>query len=167
MDNNLAIKKGFALLELTIVLAIAGVLLVTIISNYTNFMNRAKFQATVKEMGSIAEAAVDYYNSSNNPNDSLNPQPLTWPADVSILGNPYMPQAVILNPFGGSYKLAFANNMVTVSTTIPKGVLIDPNEGIFLNVTAVATGQKINITQSIPNEYSGRLDYDLHYLYKK
>ena len=69
MDNSLAIKKGFTLLELTVVLVIVGVILVTIIGNCTNYMNRARFQKTVREMNSIAQAAIDNYNSSNNPND--------------------------------------------------------------------------------------------------
>ena len=173
MDNCLTIKKGFTLLELTVVMVIVGVLLVTIISNCTNFMNRAKYQATVREMGSIAQAAIDYYNSSNNPNDSKNPQPLVWPSGTSALAgdsdtnNNNMPQAVIKNPFGNAYQIISGNNMVTVSTIIPNGILIDPTEGSFLNITSVATGKQISITQSIPNEYSGRLSYDLQYYGKE
>ncbi|MBF0570448.1 MAG: type II secretion system protein [Candidatus Omnitrophica bacterium] len=139
-------KNAFTLLELTLVMVIIGVLLTTIISNGAKFIDRARFQATVREMGSIAEAAMDYYNSS--------------------LGDTYMTQADKSNPFGYSYQLAFKNNMFTVSTTIPKGILIDPNEGSFLIVTPGATGDQISITRSMPNEFSGRLIYDLLYLYK-
>jgi type II secretory pathway pseudopilin PulG len=173
MDCDIAMKKGFALLELTLVALIIGILSATIIINGTNFINRAKFQATVREMGSIAQAAVDYYNSSNNPNDPRDPQPLSWPADISTLANNkdsnnnYIPQDSTTNPFGFNYQLGFANNMVTVSTTIPSGILIDHSEGSFLNIIPVPAGQQISITQSIPNEFSGRLDYDLQYLYKR
>lgn len=162
MDNNFTMKKGFTLLELTLVLMIVGILLVTIISNGTNFINRAKCQATVREMGSIAQAAVDYYNSS-----SSDPDMLTWPASISNLAPTYIPHAVSLSPLGSKYLLSFGNNSVTVSTTIPEGILIDPTEGSFLNITPVPAGQQISITQSIPNEFSGRLNYDLQYLYKK
>ena len=72
MGNSIAINKGFTVIELVIVVAIIGILLVAIISNGMNYINRAKFQSTVREMGSIAQAAIDYYNSSNNPNDATN-----------------------------------------------------------------------------------------------
>ena len=170
MENSIAIKKGVTLLELTVIMVIVGVLLTVIISNCTNFINRAKFQATAREMGSIAQAAIDYYNSSNNPNDPSNPLPLAWPSNPSMLANNAdpnnnnMPQAVKRNPFGYSYLLSNGNNMVTVSTYIPKGILEDPSEGSFLTINHLATVDQISITQSIPNEFSGRLTYDLQYL---
>lgn len=173
MDNDPAITKGFTLLELTVVVMIVGIMLTTIICNAMNFINRAKFQTTVREMGSIAQAAIDYYNSSNNPNDPNNPLPLEWPTTLSLLANNStlndnnMPQVVKINPFGFNYHFSFANNMVTVSTMIPKGILIDHIEGSFLSIIPQATGQEISISQSIPNEFSGRLTYDLQYLYKQ
>ena len=85
MDNRLAIEKGFTLLELTVVLVIVGVILATIIGNCTNYVNRARFQKTVREMNSIALAAIDNYNSSSNPNDTTNPQPLVWPGTTTAL----------------------------------------------------------------------------------
>lgn len=169
MDNRLAIEKGFTLLELTVVLVIVGVILATIIGNCTNYVNRARFQKTVREMNSLAQAAIDNYNSSNNPNDTTNPQLLVWPRTTSALANnanpnnSNMPQAVTTNPFGNNYQLIPGNNMVTVTTTIPSGVLIDPTEGSFLNVTSVPGGQQISITLSVPNEYTGRLTYDIKY----
>jgi prepilin-type N-terminal cleavage/methylation domain-containing protein len=169
MDNRLAIKKGFTLLELTVVLVIVGVILATIIGNCTNYVNRARFQKTVREMNSLAQAAIDNYNSSNNPNDTTNPQPLVWPGATSALANnanpnnSNMPQAVTTNPFGNNYQLSSGNNMVTVTTIIPGGVLVDPTEGSFLNVTSVPGGTQISITLSIPNEYTGRLTYDIKY----
>jgi prepilin-type N-terminal cleavage/methylation domain-containing protein len=173
MENSIAIKKGFTLLELTAVMVIVGVLLTVIISNCTNFINRAKFQATVRGMGSIAQAAIDYYNSSNNPNDPSNPVPLAWPSNPLMLANNAdsnnnnMPQSVTINPFGYSYQLSTGNNMITVTTFIPKGILVDPSEGSFLNITHQATVDQVSITQSIPNEFSGRLTYDLQYLDKQ
>jgi len=173
MGNRLTVKIGFTVLELTIVMVIVGVLIVIIVSNCTNFINRAKFQATVREMGSIAQAAIDYYNSSNNPNDPNDPLPLVWPSNTSLLANNTnfngnnMPQVVTSNPFGYSYSLRHGNNMVTVTTRIPKGILVDAGEGSFLALTPGTTSDQISITQSIPNEFSGRLTYDLEYLYKQ
>jgi len=162
MDNNVALKKGFTVLEVTLVIVILGGLLTMVIGNCMNFINRAKFQATVREMGTIAEAAIDYYNSSSN-----DPHTLAWPISISSLAPTYMPKAVTSSPLGGSYQMAFANNMVTVSTVIPKGIGLDPMEGSFINLTSVPEGDQISITRSIPNEFSGRLSYDLKYLYKQ
>jgi type II secretory pathway pseudopilin PulG len=173
MENSIAIKKGVTLLELTVIMVIVGILLTAIISNCTNFINRVKFQATVREMGSIAQAAIDYYNSSNNPNDPSNPVPLAWPLNPSMLANNAdannnnMPKIVKSNPFGYSYLISNGNNMVTVFTYVPKGILEDLNEGSFLTINHLATVDQISITQSIPNEYTGRLTYDLQYLDKQ
>jgi len=155
-------KNGFTLLELAIAMVIIGILLVTIMSNGIDSINRAKYQATVREMEFIAQAAIEYYSSSSSDRAQL-----TWPASISSLAPRYIPQTVSFSPLGGKYFLTFGNNSVTVSTTIPKGLLLDPAEGCFLNITPVPTGQQISVTQSIPNEFSGRLDYDLQYLYKE
>jgi prepilin-type N-terminal cleavage/methylation domain-containing protein len=172
MVNRIAIKKGFTLLELTVVLVIVGVILVTIIGNCTNYMNRAKFQSTVREMNSLAQAAIDNYNSSNNPNDTINPQPLVWPGSTALLSNNAnannnnMPQGFNsnpTNPFGNGYQISYGNNMVTVTTVIPIGVPIDPTEGSFLHTVAVAGGNQISTTLSISNEFTGRLTYDIKY----
>ena len=162
MVNNITLRSGFTLLELAGVIVIAVVLLVTVINSYRGLINQAKFQATVREMGSIAQASIDYYNDSSN-----DPNSLSWPTSVASLAPMYMPQAITFSPLGGNYQLSAANNMVTVSTTIPKGILTDPTEGIFLKISHIAAGDQISITQSVSNEFSGRLLYDLKYLYKK
>lgn len=160
MDHNFAVKRGFTLLELTISMTIVGILLTTMISQGINFIDRAKFQATVREMCSIAQAAIDYYNAHAS----------SWPSGLAALSNNSnpddnnMPQLITSNPFKtGDYQLSFGNHAVTVSTMIPKGILIDPNEGSFLIVSSGASTDQISITQSTPNELSGRLNYDLKY----
>jgi len=156
MDNNFTLKKGFTLLEVTVVMAVVIVLLSSVISRGMHWVNRARFQATVREMGSIVKASIDYYNSS-----SSDPAMLTWPPDISNLAPIYMPQAIISSPLGGSYRLNFGRNAVTVSTVIPKGILKDTTEGSFLNIVPQASGDQISITESVPNEFSSRLVYDL------
>jgi prepilin-type N-terminal cleavage/methylation domain-containing protein len=162
MDNNFTLKNGFTMLEMTVVMVIAVVLLAVIIRSSMNFENQAKFQATVREMGSIAQASIDYYNSSSN-----DPALLTWPTNVSNLVPMYMPQAITSSPLGGNYQLSFANEMVTVSTVIPKGILTDSTEGSFLNIAHGASGDRVSISQSVSNGFSGRLFYDLKHLYKE
>jgi len=162
MVNNLTVRHGFALLELIIVMVIVVILLSVIISNGMNFVNRAKLQATIGEMSSIAQASLEYYNAS-----SSEPNKLSWPTSISSLTPMYLPHNLTSSPLGEVYQLSFEDNSVTVITVIPKGISIDPNEGSFLMVTPLAKGTQISITQSIPNEFSGRLMYDLHYLYKE
>ena len=162
MVNNITIK-GLTILELTVVMVVVVVLLTTIISNCANLVRQAQFQATVQEMHSIAEASIDYYNSHAS----------TWPLNLSLLSNHQslsdnnMPQLISSNPFrSGGYQLSFIGYQVTVSTVIPKGILINPNEGSFLTITHEETGDQISITQNVPNEISGSLKYDLKYLYQ-
>jgi len=165
-------KKGFAVLELVFVVGIIGILAFTVIINCMALVNRARFQATVREMESIAQAAIDAYNSSNNPNDPNQPQVLVWPSGTGVLSNQAdannnnMPQALVANPFGYPYQLSAGNNMITVITTVPQGLSIDQSEGSFLTVSPGAGTDQISISQSIPNAFSARLNYDLQYLYK-
>ncbi|MDE2026946.1 MAG: prepilin-type N-terminal cleavage/methylation domain-containing protein [Candidatus Omnitrophica bacterium] len=162
-------NKAFTLWELVVVVLIVTIILVVVVTNGMNSINRAKYQATVREMDSIATAAIQFYNSSNDSTAVVNPQPLAWPsADASNLGSPFLPRAVNLNPFGTSgYTIAGANNMVTVSTTIPKGIPADPGEGSFISVSPVAQGQLISLSKNISNEFTGRLAYELKYVNKQ
>ena len=172
MDYRLKLKKGFTLLELVIVLAIVGVILSIVLINGSNSINRARVQQTIREMQSIAQAAVDNYASSNNPNDASNPQAFVWASTTSSLsgaGDVYynnLPQNITTNPYGNQYVLVSGNNMITVQTVVPSGVIVDPSEGSFLTSKNVAGGQQISITESVPNEFTGRLIYDNNFLYK-
>ena len=162
-------SKGFTLWELIVVVLIVTIILVMIITNGMNSINRAKFQATVREMDSIATAAIQFYNSSNDSTAVVNSQPLAWPSgDASNLGSPFLPRAVNLNPFGTSgYTIVGGDNMVKISTTIPKGFPVDPSEGSFISVSPVANGQLISLSKSISNEFTGRLAYELKYINKQ
>ena len=162
-------NKAFTLWELAVVMAVVIMVLVMVITNGMNSINRAKFQATVREMDSIATAAIQFYNSSNDSTAVVNPQPLTWPSgDASNLGSPFLPRAVKFESFGTSgYTILGGNNMVKISTIIPKGVSVDPSEGSFISVSPVANGQLISLSKNISSEFTGRLAYELKYVNKQ
>jgi len=162
-------NKAFTLWELIVMVLIATIILVVIITNSINAINRAKFKATVREMNSIAIAAIQFYNSSHDSTALINQLALTWSSeDASNLGSPFLPRAVNLNPFGTTgYTIEGGDNMVKISTTIPNGILVDPSEGSFISVFPVANGQLISLSKSISNEFTGRLAYELKYINKQ
>lgn len=142
-------KKGFSVFELVGVMFIMSIAVTVLMVNAVNAINRARFQATVREMQSIAQASVEYYDSSSSNGNSL-----YWPSTVNDLVPTYMFNAPIQSPLGGSYQLNSANNMITISTSIPKGILVDPLEGDFLNISPGINQDTISITQSVPNDFT-------------
>ncbi len=137
-------RRGFGLLELAIVMTII-VLLMVIIVNGAHLIDRARFQATVREMGSIAQASIDYYNSHLQE-----PLGSRWPDSLDSLSPVYMPQKIEMSStFKEAYQLSFSNNSVTVTTNIPKGILVDDTQGSFLNIVHGASSDQISITQEV------------------
>jgi len=142
-------NKGMSLIELIFIILVATVFLSVIVASGINFINRARFQATVREMQSIAQASVQYYDSSSSDQSSL-----IWPSTVADLVPKFLPQLLATSPLGAPYQLTPANNMITVSTVIPKGILTDPLEGSFLNIAHGTNQDQISITRSVPNEFT-------------
>ena len=130
----------------------------------TERINRAKYEKTIGEMTSIAQASIDYYDSH---------YPKVWPVNISQLaphsvGMPnYLNYAVTSSAWGVPYALSFQNNLVLVSTTIPSGIAQKNPEGPMLSVVTVSGGDQISISQSVPNEGIGRLQYEKKYLYNQ
>jgi|GEM_PF-817815 len=159
MVNDNALTRGFTLLEVTIWGIIIGISLSGIIGSYTNRMNKARYQATVREMGSIAQAVLDYYRSENSPS--------SWPGSLSDLVPKYMPHVVTSSPFKGAYQFTCSNSSVSVTTMVPKGLLKDPTEGGFLTIISGTTQDQVSITLNLTNDLDARLSYEKKYLYKQ
>jgi len=164
-------NTGISLLEMLAILAIAGVLLSSIIPICIDRINRAKYEKMINEMTSIAQACIDFYNSQY-PNAW--PDPTRWASQLapSAFGAiKYLDNAVTTNPWGNPYVVNFPNNpltggpagLVTISTTIPLGIAQDNPEGAMLNVV----NGTVSIARSVPNEGIGMVQYEKKYIYKQ
>ena len=145
--------KGLSILESTAVLVIGTVMLSYVVPNCIERINRAKYEKTVNEMTSIAQASIDFYISQ---------YPRAWPTDISQLAPKHMFQGVTLNPWGRRYgPLVFQNNLVIMTTTIPPGIVpLDP-VGVMVKMGAGPNNDDlVSIAQSVPNEGIGRLQYE-------
>ena len=158
-------KRGYTLLEIIIAVAIVCVLLSMVMASYKIRIDKARLEQTVTEMMAIAQASIDYYNSQ---------YPKVWPANTSQLashtvGAPnYMYNAVTSSPFGGKYQIIIGlNNSVTISTTVPSGLAEHYYQGALLEILPGNSQDTIEITQQLPNEFSGRLEYENKYLYQQ
>jgi len=79
-----------------------------------------------------------------------------------------MYNAVTSSPFGGKYQIIIGlNNSVTISTTVPSGLAEHYYQGALLEILPGNGQDTIEITQPLPNEFSGRLEYENKYLYQQ
>ena len=142
------------MLEVTAVFFIVGVILCMVIPNYINRINNAKYQRTVNELTAIAQASVDYYISEGS-----------WPTGISQLAPQFMPNAVTSSPFGTNYQMSCVNNVVTASVLVPAGIAQKNPWGRLLMVNNQGAWDQIEISQTVGNEITSRLSYDLKYVY--
>jgi prepilin-type N-terminal cleavage/methylation domain-containing protein len=156
MDSRILKKNGLSMLEVTVALAIVSIFLSMIIANGKIRVDRANLEKTVKEMMTIAQASLDYDNSQGN-----------WPALPSNLAPTYMNTAVNSSPFGGNYIINGRNNTVTISTTVPSGLAKNYYQGTLLEILPGVGQDTIEITQQMPNQFSGRLEYEKEYRYQQ
>jgi Tfp pilus assembly protein PilE len=154
MDRGVLNKKGLTLLETAATMLVIVFILSMVIPNNVQRIQNSKFQKTVAEMKTIAEAAIDYYISQNS-----------CPMGIGTLAPTYLQQAVVSSPFLSSYQLSCMGNMVSVSNLIPAGLVQKNPEGSLLQVIPTGMKDNIIITKLIPNSFTGRLNYDKKYLY--
>ena len=111
-------KKGFSLLELTIVVMILTTLLTFAVpSMYRTYLEKAGTK-TALEIQNIQDAARSYYLQSGSPGwpSSIN----TSPGDLE--SNGFLPASWnALNPFGNSYTISSSSSLFTVTTTVNDG----------------------------------------------
>jgi len=155
MDSRILNIKGISVLEVLVAVAILGMLFAMVIVNANSRINKSKLERTVNEMMSIAQASLDYHNTQGS-----------WPETTSDLTPAYM-SAVSFSPFEGEYQINNVNNTVTVSTTVPSGLAKNYFHGALLEVIPGVGQDTIEITQQLPNEFSGRLEYEKKYRYQQ
>ena len=160
MDSCILNKKGVSILEVSVVVVIVCMLISSVIANGKPRVDKANIEKTVNEMMSIAQASLDYYNSQSY-----------WPVVPSDLAPTYMNGAVTSSPYGGKYIIKGQtndqNNSVTVSTTVPLGLVQNYYQGTLLEISPGVSQDTIRITQQLPNKFSGRLEYEKIYRYQQ
>jgi general secretion pathway protein G len=164
MASCLLKKRGFTLLEVTVIVFIVGVLLSMVMPSYISRINQAKYEKTVSELSTIAKASVDYFNL-----EGTWPDPTKW---ASQLYPQFIPDggksinAVTSSPFGTSYNISYVNNIATAYVLIPSGIAQKNEESPLLEIIPQSTGNQdlIRVTHSIKNESTGRLNYCLNNL---
>ena len=155
MDSRILNKKGLTVLEVMVAIAILSVLLSMIIISSKRRINMAMLEGTVNEMMSIAQASLDYHNSQGN-----------WPVATTDLFPTYM-AAVRYSPFGGKYQINSLGDSVNVLTTVPSGLAEKYYQGALLEILPGVDLDTIEISQQLPNEFSGRLEYEKKYRYQQ
>ena len=102
---------------------------------------------------SLAQASLDFYRVKG-----------TWPLRPSDLVPTFM-YAVPVSPFKADYFIQGISHGVTVSTQVPSGLAQNYNQGTLLIVAKANPNDTVSITQELPNEWSGRMEYEKKYSY--
>ena len=140
--------------EATAILLIIAVILSMVIPNYVGRINHAKYEKTVKELTAIEQASIDYFISQGS-----------WPTGISQLAPEFMPYAVVSSPFGTNYQITCVNNMATAFVLIPAGIAQKNPRGQLLVINNQGAKDQIEISKTVRNEFTSRLNYDLKYVY--
>ena len=150
-------KRAFTLIEMTVVLAILGVIASTVVVNQLERIKARQAQLTAAEISQLQQAAMLYYVNNNN----------TWPGNISDLKTGgYISSAWNgLSKFGANYTFSNTANLFTVNTTLPAGYagygyvfnnslpMGNSSAGVVSSTIPVpgsATGIKTAIDQALP-----------------
>lgn len=149
------------MLEVTVVVIIMGVILSMLIPNCISRINQAKYEKTVSELTTIAQASVDYFNFTGSWPDSGSWASELYPKFIPDGGNPA--NAVTSSPFGTAYNIYCINNMVKAYVLIPSGIAQkNPLEGQLWAIHNQGIQDEIEITQTVPSGSTARLNYCLN-----
>ena len=95
MDNNVLAKRGFSLVELSLVLMVASVFIAASFYSAAKIRQAALAQRVTGELDAIAAAGTRYYSEHG-----------AWPVNLSDLRPSYLvQQSSGLNPFGNAYTI--------------------------------------------------------------
>lgn len=142
------------MLEVSAILFTIAVIFSMVIPNYIGRINNAKYEKTVNELTSIAQASVNYYVSNG-----------AWPVVISQLSPQFLTYAVVSSPFGTNYQITCINNMVTASVLIPSGIAQKNPGGQLWEIKTQGSQDQIKISKTVENDFTSRLNYDLKYVY--
>ncbi|MBU2222261.1 MAG: type II secretion system GspH family protein [Candidatus Omnitrophica bacterium] len=156
MDNNVLARRGFSLVELSLVLMVASVFITASFYSASKIRQVALAQRVVGELDAIAAASTRYYSEHG-----------AWPASLSDLRPGYLvQQSGDLNPFGNVYTIASNASTFSVSTLLPKGLITSKSYGSEVVVVNQGNNDLVSITKS-PESRTWKLKYEKKYIYKQ
>ncbi len=132
------LKKGFTLIELSLVLFIAMVMASAVVPNFVRSLHIEAARKTALEMSQIAEAGRAYYIEQKQ-----------WPDGIDALRTAgFMDNAWGgKNPFGGLYTLARTGSLLEIATTLPGDMA--QVAGVLLPMPAVS-GTRVSFSVTPP-----------------
>lgn len=114
MDRNFLSRRAFSLIEMILAFTVSAVLCVAALYSAVKVRQIAAVQRVSFELDAVADAGIRYYSQTG-----------AWPEQFSDLCPGYLTQWVTgLNPFGNPYVLTHGVSMITISTTLPKGLAV-------------------------------------------
>ena len=156
MDSNVLAKRGFSLAELSLVLMVVSALFAVSGYSAAKIQQAASAQRVIEELNAIAEASTRYYSEHG-----------AWPVDLAGLRPGYLAQqSGDLNPFGNAYTIASSVSSVSVSTLLPKGLIISNSYGSEVVVVNQGNNDLVSVTKS-PESRIWKLKYEKKYIYKQ
>ena len=156
MDNNVLAKRGFSLVELSLVLMIASVFIAASFYSAAKIRQVALAQRVTGELDAIAAAGTRYYSEHG-----------AWPVNLSDLRPSYLvQQSSGLNPFGNAYTITSNVSSFSVSTLLPKGLITNKSYGSEVVVVNQGNNDLVSIAKS-PESRTWKLKYEKKYIYKQ
>ncbi len=156
MDNNVLKSRGFSLVELSLVLMLAGVFIAAAFYSAAKIRQVASAQRVIEEMDSVALASTRYYSEHG-----------AWPVSLADLRPSYLvQQSSDVNPFGNAYTISSNVSSVSVSTLLPKGLITSKSYGSEVVVLNQGNNDLVSVTKT-PESRIWKLKYEKKYIYKQ
>ncbi len=156
MDHNVLAKRGFSLVELSLVLMVASVFIAASFYSAAKIRQIASAQRVIVELDAIAIAGTRYYSEHG-----------AWPVNISDLRPSYLAQqSCDLNPFGNAYTITFNVLSFSVATLLPKGLITNKSYGSEVVVVNQGNNDLVSITKSLESR-TWKLKYEKKYIYKQ
>lgn len=144
-------KKGFSILEVTVVVAIIGSLMTMLVPVGIQAIQQGQCQKTISEMQNIAQASVYYYNSNGS-----------CPGSIAAMAGTYLTAAVTSSPFKSTYQLNCNSSLMSVSSVMPTG-LVNTNQGTLLLISTSSGQDTVTVSVPVINQYMVRPLYAKSY----